>query len=469
VTASPVVLGAPAPRFATPRRPGAPTLAPRVAALSRVLGRPFMPWQREASALVNEHDGTGRRTRRFVVVTIQRQAGKTTWLLAEAVERCLYGLPRRRVWYTAQSGQYARDKWAELVEDLLDSPLADRVDVKQTNGSERVTFPNGSTLRPFPPTRDALHSMQSDLVILDEAWKHSAERGAELMQAIGPTQATRPGAQVVIVSTAGSLADSTFLWPLVQRGRAGDPAVSYLEWSIPDGVDPLDVDEVAAWHPAIGHTIDRDFLDGEAGVLADMPGEYARAYGNRWTQTLERVINPAVWSGAATDAALPAGAVVFAGDIAQDRTRSAIVAACAGVLEVVESRPGTDWIGARLVELVARHAPAGVLVDRIGPSATLADDLAAAGVPLFPLTAGVYAAACERFVDDLTNGRIRYRPHPALDAAVDAAAQRPLGDGWAWGRRRAAAPICELVAATLASWGDQHRPAAPLRPAVFAD
>jgi hypothetical protein len=440
-----------------------------VAALSAVLGRPFMPWQRTASALLNEHDGTGRRTRRFVVVTIQRQAGKTSWLLAEAVERCLYGLPRRRVWYTAQSGQYARDKWAELVEDLLASPLAARVVVKQTNGSERVIFPNGSSLRPFPPTRDALHSMQSDLVILDEAWRHSAERGAELMQAIGPTQATRPGAQVVVVSTAGSLADSTFLHPLVIRGRAGDPAVGYLEWSIPDHVDPMDVDEVAAWHPAVGHTIDRGFLAGEAGVLADMPGEYARAYGNRWTQTLERIIDPTVWSSAATDRPIGAGSVVLAGDIAQDRSRGAIVAAAGGILEVVDSRPGTDWIGARLVELAARHNPAAVLVDRIGPATTLADDLTRAGVDLFPLTGAIYAAACERFVDDLTNGRVRYRPHPALDAAVDAAAQRPLGDGWAWGRRRAAAPICELVAATLASWGDQHRPAVPLRPRVYAD
>jgi phage terminase large subunit-like protein len=444
-------------------------MAPRVAALSAVLARPFMPWQRRASALLNEHDGRGRRTRRFVVVTIQRQAGKTSWLLAEAVERCLFGLPRRRVWYTAQNGQYARDKWGELVEELVASPLGDRLDVKLTNGSERVTFPNGSTLRPFPPTRDALHSMQSDLVILDEAWKHSADRGAELMQAIGPTQATRPGAQVVVVSTAGSLADSTFLWPLVQRGRAGDPAIAYLEWSIPDHVDPLDVDAVAAYHPAVGHTIDVEFLRGEAGVLADLPGEYARAYGNRWTQTLERIIDPGVWADAATLSLLPAGRVALGADIAQDRSRAAIVAVNAGIIEVVDSRPGTDWIAARMLEVITNQQPAAVLVDRIGPSSTLADDLTTAGVDLVPLTAGIYAAACERFVDDLTNGRISYRPHPALDAAVDAAAQRPLGDGWAWGRRRAAAPICELVAATLASWGDQHRPAAPVRPAIYTE
>ena len=452
----------PPPRYATPR--SLPTLAGRVIALSTVLGRPLMPWQRTASGLLNEHRN-GRRVNRFVVVTIQRQAGKTTWLLAEAVERCLF-TPGRRVWYTAQSGQYARDKWAELVDELKGSPLGPRLTIKLTNGSERIVFPNGSTLRPFPPTRDALHSMQSDLVILDEAWRHSAERGAELMQAIGPTQATRPGAQVVIVSTAGSLADSTFLYPLVQRGRAGDRSVAYLEWSIDDDVDPMDVDRVAAAHPAVGHTIGRDFLATEAGVLADKPGEYARAYGNRWTLTLERVIDPSTWVRAATDRDL-VGPVVFAADIAQDRSRAAIVAAAGGVLEVIESRPGTEWIAARMIELVARHRPAAVYVDRQGPSATLVDDLERAKVEVAPLAVSTYAAACVRFLDDLENGLVSYRPHPALDAAVDAAAQRPLGDGWAWTRRKAAAPICELVAATLASWGDQHRTPVPLRPAVY--
>jgi hypothetical protein len=416
---------------------------------------------------LNEHNGDGVRANRFVVVTIQRQAGKTAWLLAEAVDRCLFGAPRRQVWYTAQTGQYARDKWAELVAELRASPLAAQVRVKQTNGSERIIFPNGSTLRPFPPTRDALHSMQSDLVILDESWRHSAERGAELMQAIGPTQATRPGAQVVVVSTAGAVGDSGFLWPLVQRGRAGDPAISYLEWAISDDVDPLDVGAVAAAHPAVGHTIGRDFLEAEAAVLAGSPGEYARAYGNRWTQTLERVIPPAVWVRAATDRVL-SGPLVLGADIAQDRTRAAIVAAAGGVLEVVDSRPGTEWIAGRMLELIGRHAPAAVTVDRLGPSVTLADDLTRAGVTLAPLTGPQYAAACERFVDDLTNGAIGYRPHPALDAAVDAAAQRPLGDGWAWTRRRATAPICELVAATLASWADQHRAPEPVRPAVYA-
>jgi hypothetical protein len=429
-----------------------------------------MPWQATASHLINTRAASGLRAFPFVVVTIQRQAGKTTLMLAEVLDRCLFAGPRRRVWYTAQNGQYARDVWGELVDELNGptSPLAGRLRVRRQSGAECATFPNGSTFRPFPPTRDALHSKQSDLVIVDEAWRHGATRGAELMQGIGPTQATRPGAQVLIVSTAGAVDTSTFLKPLVDRGRGGDPALAYLEWSIPDHLDPFDLDAVAANHPAVGWTIDRTFIDRERGILDDMPGEFARAYGNRWTQTLERVIDPGDWSAAATAELLPPGRPVIAADIALDRSRSAILACHRGILEVVASRPGTDWIAREMVAVVAAQHPAAVVVDRVGPSATLADDLAAAGVELFPLTAQIYASACARFEDDLTNRRIRYRINPALDAAVDGAAKRPYGEGWAWGRRNAAAPIPELVAATLASWADQHRPPAPVRPVVDA-
>ena len=160
---------------------------------------------------------------------------------------------------------------------------------------------------------------------------------------------------------------------------------------------------------------------------------------------------------------------MLAADIALDQTSGAILACNGGVLEVVESRPGTEWVAGRMRELIAAHRPAAVVVDRTGPSSTLADDLDAAGVDLFPLTSAVYAAACARFLDDVTHRRVLYRIHPALDAAVEAAAVRPLGEGWAWARRTAAAPICELVAATLASWADRHRPAAPISPAVYAE
>jgi len=468
----------PAPRYASPPS-GAPSHAHRVAALSaKVLGRELMPWQRRASQLLNEHRG-GVRTRPFTVVTIQRQAGKTTWLLAEALERCLFGGPFRRVWYTAQNGQYAREKWGELVAELTGpgAPLRRQLECKYTNGTERLIFPNGSTLRPFPPTKDALHSMQSDLVILDEAWSHNATRGAELMQAIDPTQATRAGAQIVVVSTAGT-ADSTFLRPLVDRGRGGDPAVTYLEWGIADDVDPMDVDAVAAAHPAVGRTIDREFLAAAATRMAATPGEYARAYGNRWTTTLEQLIPAIAWAAIRHRDGIPAAGVapVLGADVAVDRSAAAVWACwpdTAGIptLEVVAYGPGTDWVAGRLAELHAAHRSPAVLDGGTGPASTVVDQLRDRDGTLpgwvRAVTPREFSTACAQLLDAVTDRSVRHRGNPELDAAVAAAARRTVGDGWVWSRRLPAVDVSPLVAASLALFGDRHRPADPVRPLTY--
>ena len=463
----------PPPRYATPRA-DLPTFGPRVARLSRaVLGRPLMPWQAAAADLLNEHRG-GVRCRPFTVVTIQRQAGKTTWLLAEALERCLFGGPFRRVWYTAQNGQYAREKWGELVAELTApaAPLRRHVKVQLTNGAERLVFPNGSTFRPFPPTKDALHSMQSDLVIVDEAWRHDRVRGAELMQAIGPTQATRAGAQVVVVSTAGT-ADSTWLRSFVDRGRGGDPAITYLEWGIGDDVDPLDLDAVAAAHPAVGRTINQAFIAREAGLLRDTPGEFARAYGNRWTTTLEQLIPAVAWAAIRHRDVMPRADTVpmLGADVAVDRSAACIVACwpdAAGVptWEVVDYRPGADWAAGRLTELHDRHGGGVVLDGGTGPASTVADQLG--DVPWrTTVTPRQYTTACAQAMDAITAAAVQHRGDPVLDAAAAGAGRRTVGDGWAWSRRSSSADVCPLVAASLSLYGHAHRPSL-VRPAVYA-
>lgn len=439
-----------------------------------LLGRPFMPWQRTAADLLNEHDGNGVRTNPFVVCTIQRQAGKTSWLLAEAVERCMVGLPDRRVWYTAQNGQYAREKWGELVAELMrpGAPLRNHVVVKSTNGAERLIFPNGSTLRPFPPTKDALHSMQSDLVIVDEAWKHDLTRGAELLQAINPTQATRPGAQVVLVSTAGTR-ESKWLRSFVDRGRGGDPGVTYLEWAIPDDADPLDVDAVVAAHPAAGRTIDREFLAREAVIMADSPGEYARAYGNRWTDAAERVITAAMWAAIRHRDATPADGVppALAADVAIDRSGAAIMACwptAAGVpvLEVIGWVPVNDAAG-MLADLHDRHGADVWLDGGTGPTGTVVDDLGERPW-VHTLSTRELATACAVMFDRIGGRTVAHRGEPVLDDAVAGAGKRIIADGWVWGRRSSAAHVAPLMAGSIALHGHTHRKPAPARPRVYA-
>jgi hypothetical protein len=133
-------------------------------------------------------------------------------------------------------------------------------------------------------------------------------------------------------------------------------------------------------------------------------------------------------------------------------------------VEVVDDRPGVDWLTGRLRELHARWG-GGLIGDGL-VSAPTVGELERAGLEPVAVGAAELAKACLGFVDAAASGRLAHRPQPALDTAVTGAARRPIGDGWAWSRRAAGPQITPLVAATLALAGHDRR--RTTRPVVVA-
>ncbi|WP_280383351.1 terminase large subunit domain-containing protein [Nocardia wallacei] len=451
-----------------------------MAKVAALLGTPLLPWQRQVADVACEIDARGLYRYGTVVVSVPRQSGKTTLVLANGVERCLM-VPNRRVWHTAQTGQDAREKFLEMAEPFAASQLGKlAAQLKRGAGNTRLVFRHGSTFRPHPPTMDALHGQQSDLNNVDEAWVFDEAQGANLVQAIIPTQATRPGAQTWVTSTMGT-ADSTWFHDLSDRGRAGEPGICYFEWSIPDDADPDDLEAVAAAHPAYGHLIDMEAIR-RARAAMGTPAAFARAYGNRRTATSERVIPLDAWIRAQDDAPLPSSArPVFGAAVAWDRTETAILAAVEvdglPVVEVVDVRPGTSWAVDACEAASTVADGAAVVVDGHGPSGPLADHLEQRGVPVIrPRTADVTTAAADLYdrithtdpATGVTAPRIRFRHDSALSAAVDCAARRLVGDGaWTWGRRTSTGSIAALEAATLAVWGTVRDPGPAPAPRIY--
>lgn len=427
-----------------------------------------MPWQAQVADVALEVDrATGRMAHELVVVTVPRQAGKSSLIGPLCIARTLE--PHGRAWHTAQTRNDARDAWIQELDVLEMSPLAAGFRSRLTNGSETLTArATRGTWRPFAPTRAGLHGKQSDIVVIDEGWAFDMERGLELIQAIVPTQATRRRPQTWVFSTAGT-PQSTWLKALVSAGRqsAGDRAskTAYFEWSLSEDEDPLDLDAVCAAHPAYGYTIGREAIEAAAAIMKDTPGDFARAYGNQWTSAVERVLSAAVWTRAAEERhKLPDGAsIVFGVDISPDRTSASIVAAARladgrVILELVDHREGEGiaWVAERVITLTARQRPRSVVVDPIGACVTLVDELSRTPlVPLLTTTTREVAGACLAFYDAVTEGpTVAVRPHPALDDAAAAAGKRTLGGAWAWSRPVGGeVSISPLVAATLAHWG----------------
>lgn len=451
----------PRPKFATLRDESFPTRGHLDAEFARVwMGGRLLPWHRYAADVAGEYDpATGLPRYPLVVMPVQRQAGKSFFAMAKNGRRC-FTTPGFRAWYTAQTGQDARDQFLKFHDETLaGAALQGVVSLKRGNGHESMAFPNGSTLRPHPPTEDAMHGKQSDSNDIDEGWAFSQEQGQLLLQAIGPTQLTRPGAQTWIYS-AGGTADSTWLAELVARGRAGDPGIAYFEWGIPEGADAEDLQVIADHHPAYGHLITMDSLRALRALFGDDAAGWARAAGNVWTEVIGGAIPADVWANGRTlDELPPAVPLGWGAARAADGSHVAVAAA---------AELGDGRLVAELVDLIPTHGAAArvkswaagstLAVSRSGPSAGLADDLELARVTLLPTTTRDESAACHNLLDGLTAGAWKVRPHPDLDDAVKVTGKRrTAGGGFVWAPTAAGSPIAALEAITWATHALRHR------------
>ncbi|WP_380166604.1 hypothetical protein [Jannaschia sp. R86511] len=455
--------------------------------LAKVLGFPLQAWQQQVADVALEVDQAGEWAYTDVVVGTPRQSGKSTLLGPVLLHRALMK-PDARCWQTAQTRAVASDLlMRELGPRVARAPgIADLVTLRAAIGSEGLYLPgNGSSVRPFPPSETGLHGQHADIVAVDETWAFEEARGVALEQAVRPTLATT-GGQAWWVSTAGTPA-STLLRRLVDKGRAGAAGTAFFDWSVDDDTaarietllhDGSDaavaeaVDLTLTAHP--GELVRRSAVLAAATTMA--PGEFLRAFANRWTAARESLVPLETWAACRATGRWdpPTGKVAFGVAADPDRAGAVIGAAWRDgntvVVDVVDERPGTSWVPARLAEVAASRKPIAVGHDAGGPAAALVDvavtqhrlSLAA---PVVSLGSSQYAAAADQVLQLIVAGAVRHPGHPALDRAAAVAEARPLGDRWVWRRTSGAAA---LEACSAALWALDHAPARQIKPGVPA-
>ena len=471
------------PRHHTPRNPDRATRGPAVAAIAKAKRRPLLPWQRRGVDVALEIDPeTGHYAYGIVVVSVQRQAGKTKLESDLADHRCLT-IPRARVWITMQNGKTA-DEWMreEHFANLRDGarvfgePGTRRAKyaLSKRAGSTGVKWPAlNSTFTTFPPNRDGLHSKQSDLVFVDEAWAHSAETGADLRQAIRPTMNTRPGAQLWVVSTEGD-DSSAYFDHYVTLGMTSlekpTTRVCFIDYGIPEDADPEDLDTIARHHPAFGHTLSMQSLLDARDEFEGDPAGWARAYGNRRTRSRAAIFPAGAWARAAAPRpaipdtsgigidATPGGDRYALAAAWRDTTGAGHVEIIAGGPDAIPERETPKIIGA----IVTAHG-GHLTVDRNSIGVLDLVDAIAIEYPRLTIdytTTAEYGSACTVFERGIIGGTVHHHNDDTLDAAVDVAMKRPLGDGaTGYGRKTSTGSIAELVAAVLALRAADRTPA----------
>lgn len=460
-----------APRWFTPRDLTAPTYGPHVGKVARDLGMPLMPWQRLVSETTGELNTLGRFRYPLSIILVPRRAGKTGLTLPTAIQRVSIA-PGSRGWYTAQTGGDAgavfREEWDPIVKA---SPLNSLVKARLSNGSQGFTLPGNRKLGIFAPTRKALHGKSADFVTVDETWAFSAEEGEYLEAALRPTMLTRPMRQVFYIS-AGGTDESTWLLQLRELGRATVEAglceqagLYYAEWHPAidaEGQVAEDLSDPAVWarcHPAVGHTVELDALAQDRKSMGRAVWE--RSYLNVFqTSDKPRVLPELGWK-AVCDEDATADPRWWAYDVAEDRSASAIISM--GVdsegmptAEVVDYRPGSEWVAARVLDLRNRWGGlVGAAAD--GPPSTVTADLRDLGVDdVQLLDTPTMVTACAELLDTIVSAvrpggeqRMQVRTAPVLDRAAASAAKRDVGDGWAWTRRRSGGDVSPIVALTV--------------------
>lgn len=446
-----------APLYATAPTPGALNELAEVEHVARSLGTPLMPWQRLFVRVATEYtlSPLGLRLYRYptVILTVPRQSGKTTVVRALLTTRALLKAGRK-AFITAQSGKDARERFFELVEQIMTGPFASVASVRAAADSTRLTLANGSRIAPFVPNSEALHGYNFEDLLLDEIFALDEAEGDGIIGAAIPAMQTHKDRQTIMISTKGTVL-STFLNKRIEQGRKAteDPesSICYMEWALQDGLDAYNP-ENWDFHPALGHTITKADIAAAAEVMSK--GEFTRAFMNRITATVESVLPVEKWAKQQADpTTLPARReVVYAFEIAHDRSRAAIVAAWREnekiYVKPVRTGFGTIWLPETLDQL-EQLDPLAIGADKYTQNAVVADAIRQANPDsaLTDLKGPDFATGSAAFKALIEDGTLAHPGHAGLDHAIATARTRTYGDG-GWTFSHQSEP--ELIAAVVA-------------------
>ena len=445
------------PRFTTPHTPSRRNLLVAARNVAKLLGFTLMEWQEDVIALFTEMDDTGHFVFRDCTLLCPRQQGKTTLLAVLLIVRCIAD-PETHCWYAAQSGKDGRamllDQWAPM---LAKSALNGNYHLRQANGSEQMRFANDSTISLLSSTASAGHGVQSDFTILDEAFSYTDSR---LENAAVPAMATRhnhgPGPQLTVVSTAGTPDASPYLLAKVEQGRNQvaegiTEGTAYVEYSAPDGADPMDPATWYACNPALGITISEQAVHDELRTMDVV--DFQRSRLNQWTSSLvDPVVPLSTWHALVEQFSSPGNDLVLAFDSTPTGSRSSIAIASKRAdgrihVELIANQECTGWLISRIKELAAKYEPRTIVCDGKSPAANVLPELGLQVRELGKIEAAKHYAG---FVAACNEGTLVHREQPDLTTALAGAVRRPLDDAFAWSRRNSSIDVSPIVAVSMA-------------------
>ena len=456
--------------------------------------RRVLPWQElavvEIMAERRTPDGRWKWAASNVGLIVARQNGKGDVLLIIELYH-LFVLKDRRIFHTAQLQRTATDAHKRMADVIRNSPkLLAQVrggerGIQSGKGSEQIILADGRQIFFFTRSDNAGRGLFGDLMIFDEAYDLTESEVA----ALRPLIKTARAGQVIHTSTpvdGDTMPNGLVLAGLRKQALAGEgERLLWLEWSVPErATDPRTgrwlnrrderIHDTNCWamaNPSLGMRVaeghmllDPEFIEDDIGGLG------VRKF------LVEDLCAPDYWPDPELEAAdeIPIDSEAFLEqslghaavlldpvalgiDRSPDGHTSLVVAGYredgTWTSETVLHRTGVEWVVPALLHLVDKYHPAVLVIDAAGPAGALVAKLHAA--KLEPIVTGIneMGRACQAFVDDFKEAR--YVPtgiDSPLNAAVEIARWRPLGDARAFARK-GYGDIGPMVATALAGFG----------------
>ena len=405
---------------------------------------------------------------------------------------------RRIQWLLRQLGeQVGENLWEVEATDPDGEPTVAVVKVINQNGDEGLErLDTGARLKFIARSKGSGRGFSGDVNIIDETFAYTPTQQAALM----PTMSARPNPQIIYASSPPLTGETgEVMFNLRLRGDAAAPrpkdadpwrqddSLGYRDWGLGGDLDNLakvnlgDPANWAATNPALGIRISHEHVDREYRAMD--PVDFARERLGIWPRYIGeevpkwQVISEAHWLDRHRADSRLDGRPAFGVYVPPDRSYAAIgiggasglggrhveVAGRDGVLDY---RPGTRWVVARLKEL-ERHKPSVLVID----DKALADEAEAAGLTVHRATPGDMVTGCQLLYDgiageDETGRDVAHIGQQELTDAVEGAVKRDVGGSWAWARRDLAVDVTPLAAVSLALFGHStkrvHRPSQDL-------
>lgn len=370
---------------------------------------------------------------------VARQNGKGG--IIEALELAgLFLWGERLIVHSAHEFKTAQEAFRR-VKDLIDGcgDLSRKVKkIATSHGEEGVELMDGRRLRFLARSKSSGRGFTGDRMIFDE----SQELPSLAIRAMLPTLAARPNPSVLYTGTVPGVENDAEHWTKIRnRGRAGnDATLTWLEWSIgEDALEDTDLDDIEGTlqaNPAIGYRLSLKFTAAERATMDDLG--YAQERLSLWPQSkTSSVIEKGEWGANVDPLSQMVGPIALGVHVGPSGNLSSISAAgwrSDGLphIEVVDRRPGTEWLVEGLVFLAKRWDVLGIALDGHSPSAGVVTDLQAAGLDIIKMSLEDMLQATLSLTAKVKSGGLRHIGQKHLTGAATTATKRKVGTQGGW-------------------------------------